>query len=277
MELHKQNAPLCKVLALETTGQIASAALAIKQDDAAAYRFAERHSRETFNHLTELFPILQHLLSAEGLKLSDLDAIAVSAGPGSFTGMRIGVSAARAIAQATGVPLIKVPTLETFVFSDAYQYGFVACPVFDARRGQIYAGAYRLVQGGHEGLGIEAEDASVSASTETLETLVPGGAYDPADFFEQLTARGIRIEDDAQFFGDETACGTFCGTARDGSSLSPRSRHLVFPMLSQTAISVAKWALTFGTPADYRNVFPIYMRKAEAQRKLDENLLKPLG
>jgi tRNA threonylcarbamoyladenosine biosynthesis protein TsaB len=259
-----------KILALETTGRIASACLAIRQTDD-VYRFSERHSRAEFNHLTELFPILQELFDAEGLALRELDAIAVSAGPGSFTGIRIGVSAARALAQAAAKPLIKVPTLETFVFSGAYRCSRIACPVFDARRDQIYAGAYRLVQGGHEGLGIEAEDVAASAFTETLETLVPGGVYDPLDFIEKLTACGIRIEDDVQFFGDETACRAI----GSGSHL-PRDHFRISPEV-QTAVSAAKWALAFGTPDDYRNVFPVYMRKAEAQRKLDEKLIQPMG
>jgi tRNA threonylcarbamoyladenosine biosynthesis protein TsaB len=242
------------LLAIETTGRMLSAALACGD-----VRIIEKTSPEELNHLTGLVPMIGELLDEGGVRLSDLDAIAVSSGPGSFTGIRIGISAARAMAQVTGIPVIKVPTLETFVYG--YEIGDVVCPMLDARRGQVYAGAYRLrprlqdSQDSHDSHGskiglLQNEDTSASdvvKTTAELETLVPGAAWESAAFETALAEamRGI------------------------GGNPVVRVRDADDPQL---ASKVLKWAMAFGKPAGYGGLEPIYMRKAEAQRKLEERL-----
>jgi tRNA threonylcarbamoyladenosine biosynthesis protein TsaB len=210
------------ILAVETTGPVASVALAWKE--AGGVRISERTAEAGYHHLTCLVPMIEQILREEAVPLAAPDALAVSAGPGSFTGIRIGISAVRAMAQALGKPVIKVPTLETFAFQ--VPEGSVAVPMFDARREQVYAGAYRLDGG-------------------ALNTLVAGGAYAPEEFETLLKGYNSIFR-----FGDYVSGGV------------------------QRAQDVARWALAFGVPQDYRTVEPIYMRKAEAQRKLEAGLLK---
>jgi tRNA threonylcarbamoyl adenosine modification protein YeaZ len=136
-----------RLLGIETTGPFCSAAI-LDGDD-----IEERLSEEKLNHLTSLVPMIKELLCDGGYSLGDMDAIAVSAGPGSFTGIRIGVSTARGLNQVSGVPLISVPTLFAFGCSEyeGNKAGTV-CPLLNARRGQVYAGAYNdfceIVPGG---------------------------------------------------------------------------------------------------------------------------------
>ena len=136
-----------KILGIETTGPYCSAAV-LDGDD-----ITERVSEEKLNHLRSLTPMIDELMRAGGYKLTDMDAIAVSAGPGSFTGIRIGVSTGRALNQVCQVPLISVPTLFAFGCSE-YEANLkgTVCPLFNARRGQVYAGAYNdfceIIQGG---------------------------------------------------------------------------------------------------------------------------------
>ncbi|MDR2163375.1 MAG: tRNA (adenosine(37)-N6)-threonylcarbamoyltransferase complex dimerization subunit type 1 TsaB [Clostridiales Family XIII bacterium] len=158
------NEPL---LAIETTGRVLSVALHSKYGDV-----AERRSSGYLSHLTDLMPTVSELLASGGVELASLGAIAVSAGPGSFTGIRIGVSAVRAMAQVTGLPVIEVPTLETFVYG--YGPGDIVCPMLDARRGQWYCGAYRL-----------------ACKPGGIETFVPGAARD-AEEFEAILAVALR-------------------------------------------------------------------------------------
>jgi tRNA threonylcarbamoyladenosine biosynthesis protein TsaB len=209
-------------LAIETTGRALS--VAVVTDGIVA----ERRSDKELSHLTDLVPTVRDLLASAGAELSSLGFIAVSAGPGSFTGIRIGISAARAMAQVTGLPVVKVPTLETFVYG--YEPGAVVCPMLDARRGQVYCGAYRLSpQGG------------------AIETLVPGG---------------VRTE-------DEFDVGLDAALPTPGTVPVLRVRDEDEP---QSAACVLKWAQAFGEPVGYEELEPIYMREAEAQRKLEERL-----
>jgi tRNA threonylcarbamoyladenosine biosynthesis protein TsaB len=175
-------------------------------------------------------PTVRGLLGGGGVELSSLAYIAVSAGPGSFTGMRIGVSAARAMAQVAGLHVVKAPTLETFVYG--YEPGGIVCPMLDARRGQVYCGAYRLSPGG-----------------DALEALVSGD---------------VRTE---EAFDAALAAALHSSTAEAG--VIRRVRDEDEP---QSAEKVLRWAEAFGEPICYSKLEPIYMRKAEAQRKLEERL-----
>jgi tRNA threonylcarbamoyladenosine biosynthesis protein TsaB len=204
---------------------------------------SERKSPGELNHLTGLIPMIQDLLSAEGIALSSLDAIAVSSGPGSFTGIRIGVSATRALAQVLGLPVIKVPTLETFVYS--FDGAPLVCPVFDARRSQVYAGAFRLALGG-----------------TSIERIIPGGVFPPNEYFGRLEIKARDLGEDL----------IFCG---DGISVYDeyvRAAHGIVTNELQSARAVAGWAMAFGEVMNFSELEPIYMRKAEAQRKLEERL-----
>ena len=145
------------ILAIETTGPHCSVAVTDENG-----KLQVNRSEATLNHLTRLVPMVQELLDGCGLRLSDMAAIAVSRGPGSFTGIRIGVSTARAFCQATGVPGIAVPTLQTLCYSMPDCPGTMAVMV-DARRGQVYAGAYRWENG-------------------SLAEVVPGGPYEETEF-----------------------------------------------------------------------------------------------
>ncbi|MDR3072952.1 MAG: tRNA (adenosine(37)-N6)-threonylcarbamoyltransferase complex dimerization subunit type 1 TsaB [Clostridiales Family XIII bacterium] len=242
------------ILAMETTGRVASVSLAHREG--ARIRQKRYVAEAGYNHLTCLMPMIQQALSAEGRRPGDLDAIAVSAGPGSFTGIRIGISAARAMAQALQIPLIPVPTLETFVYNDD-EPNRVCIPVFDARRNQIYAGAYTIVR----------KEPESTRHTAVVKTIVKGGAYDPVDFMG-LLEEALTVEEKrrTRFFGDGFPIYEACfrkGTA--SLSVAPE------PLSFQTASSVACWAFAQGIAVDYQTVEPIYMRKAEAQRKLDES------
>ena len=95
---------------------------------------------------------VDEILGAAGLTLGELGAIAVGTGPGSFTGLRIGLSCAKGIAMATGCGLVGIPSFDAMAFRSAQrnniETGRLICVVGDAREGEVYAALYRVVADG---------------------------------------------------------------------------------------------------------------------------------
>ncbi|MEG0156534.1 MAG: tRNA (adenosine(37)-N6)-threonylcarbamoyltransferase complex dimerization subunit type 1 TsaB, partial [Anaerovoracaceae bacterium] len=217
----------------ETTGPYCSVAILDHEEN-----ITEVSGKDVLNHLQTLTPMIQQALEECQLQLSDIDVIAVSVGPGSFTGIRIGVSTARALSQVTGIKLMEIPTLLAFGCSqgEAHQ---VVCPIFDARRNQVYAGAYR-----------------------NFEELVPGGPYLLDEFLEKLEGY-----DDLVFMGD--------GLKAYGEAIKACAgeRKITFIEESQRAGAVCEMArdlLSVKPLLDYNDLEPNYMRLPEAERKLKE-------
>lgn len=95
-------------------------------------------------HSQTLLPLLERMFATADISMDGIDAIAVSVGPGSFTGLRIGVSMAKGIAQALNLPCIGVSTLEVLA-EGVCDFDGILCPAMDARRGQVY---HALFEGG---------------------------------------------------------------------------------------------------------------------------------
>ena len=102
---------------------------------------------EQYSHSEQLTVFIEQLLQQEGLNVSDLDAIAVSSGPGSYTGLRIGVSTAKGLCYASDMPLISISTLEAMsqLMKDKHPNKQL-CPMIDARRMEVYCALYSKSQ-----------------------------------------------------------------------------------------------------------------------------------
>jgi tRNA threonylcarbamoyladenosine biosynthesis protein TsaB len=102
-------------------------------------------------HSERLVPLTDELIRGSGIRLNQLDCIAVSIGPGSFTGLRIGLSVAKGLAHAADIPLISVPTLEALAYNVVRAGGVHAdtdiLSLLDAHRGDAYRAVYRITQG----------------------------------------------------------------------------------------------------------------------------------
>ncbi len=94
-------------------------------------------------HSQTLLPMLDEVVKAADLNLDEIDGIAVAAGPGSFTGLRIGSATAKGLGLALGKPLIHIPTLEGLAYN-LWGTDKIICPILDARRGQVYTGIYEF-------------------------------------------------------------------------------------------------------------------------------------
>ena len=127
-----------KILGLDSSGIVAS--VAIVEDDVLIAEYTVNYKK---THSQTLLPMLDEIAKMTELDLNSIDAIVVAAGPGSFTGLRIGSATAKGLGLALKKPLIAIPTVEGLAYN-LYDISGLICPIMDARRKQVYTGIYRF-------------------------------------------------------------------------------------------------------------------------------------
>ncbi|MBE5920207.1 MAG: tRNA (adenosine(37)-N6)-threonylcarbamoyltransferase complex dimerization subunit type 1 TsaB [Pseudobutyrivibrio ruminis] len=131
-----------KILGIDGSGLVAS--VAVVEDDNLIGEYTTGYKK---THSQTLLPMLDALGTMIELDLNSIDAIAVAAGPGSFTGLRIASATAKGIGLSLGCPIVLVPTVDAIAFNMWGNSGII-CPIMDARRGQVYTGLYSFSQDG---------------------------------------------------------------------------------------------------------------------------------
>ena len=176
------------ILAIETSGKQASVALFTGETC-----LGQARSDGSQTHSVTLLPLVHNLLETSSMTMGEIDAIAVARGPGSFTGLRIGLAAAKGLALALDKPVIGVSSLEA-IAQQAKEYapGHTICAVMDARRLQVYNALF-TVQGGRlirqtEDRAISIEDLFAEKQGDKPYVLVGDGAM---LCYEQQKARGV--------------------------------------------------------------------------------------
>ena len=224
-----------KILALETSAKAVSAAVSEN-----GKILCSGYQDTGLTHSRTLMPIVEHILKNTGLTVADMDAIAVAAGPGSFTGIRIGVAAAKGLAFAADKPAVGVSTLAAMARNVAFRDGLVICAM-DARRQQVYNALF------------EAKDGQLTRLTPdraiSLEDLAAELANDPRP--KTVVGDGAKL-----CFAHLTEAGISC-------RLAPT--HLVM----QNAMSVALEAEAMaaeGNLVSAQALEPVYLRPAQADR-----------
>ena len=131
-----------KILGIESSGMVASVAVSEQNILVGEYsvNFKKTHSQT-------LLPMIDTLASMIELDLHTIDAIAISKGPGSFTGLRIGSATAKGLGLALNKPIVPVPTIDALAYN-LYAVHTDICPIVDARRGQVYTGIYGFCEDG---------------------------------------------------------------------------------------------------------------------------------
>lgn len=130
-----------KILAIDSSGVVAS--VAVVENDEVTAEYTVNYKK---THSQTLLPMLEEIRNMLSLDLSSLDAIAVAAGPGSFTGLRIGSATAKGLGLALDKPIVAVPTVDALAYN-LYGSDKIICPLMDARRNQVYTGLYEFVKG----------------------------------------------------------------------------------------------------------------------------------
>ncbi|MCI8466242.1 MAG: tRNA (adenosine(37)-N6)-threonylcarbamoyltransferase complex dimerization subunit type 1 TsaB [Lachnospiraceae bacterium] len=143
-----------KILGIESASVTASAA--IWEDDMLTAEYTVNHKK---THSQTLLPMIDEIVRMTETELQTLDAIAVSGGPGSFTGLRIGSATAKGLGFALEKPLIHVPTLDAMAYAH-FGTDRLICPMLDAKRSQVYCGLYEF----HEAFQVIKEQAAMEIS-----------------------------------------------------------------------------------------------------------------
>lgn len=225
-----------KILAFETSAKAASAAIVSE-----CALLAECYQNTGLTHSRTLLSMAQNLLETCALALPDIDAIAVAAGPGSFTGVRIGVAAAKGLAWGRKLPLYGVSTLEAMACGLGASRGIV-CPVMDARREQVY-------------------NAIFQADGSKLTRLRPDRAISLAELAEDLS----RLSAPVYLIGDGA---TLC---RDWPNVTLVPEHRQHQRACGVGLA-ALAAIDAGDPGDAASLQPQYLRLSQAERERLERL-----
>lgn len=246
------------ILAIETTGREGSVCLlqagigACGEECCGAPEIIGKKQIEgSMSHLRELIPSVSALLAETGVSQKEISYIAASVGPGSFTGIRIGVSTARALSQALGLEhAIAVPTLTAFKYKkeavEATDKGVVCCGIINARRGQVYGMIDGYLEDGPYMLTDVLEIIKDKVFPEGKEVLFFG---DGIDAYESL------INDELGNLGKYSFAEEAC-RVQDGESVAMCA-----------ALNLDKYIVKT------ENLLPDYMRKAEAEQKLEAGQL----
>ena len=195
-------------------------------------------------HSVTLLPMARDLLKNSGHTLEDVDLFAVAHGPGSFTGIRIGVSTVKGLAWGCDKPAVGVSTLEAMAYNGlAFGEGALLCCVMDARRQQVYNALFTIESG-------------------TLKRLCP----DRAIALEELAAELKTVEQPPHLIGDGAALTMEHFIAAGLTAvLAPE------PLRTQSAYGVALAAME-QTPGTADDVLPVYLRLSQAERERLERM-----
>ena len=228
-----------KILALETSAK--SVSCAVVEDGAP---LASAYQCTGLTHSRTLLPMVDAMLKNADLTLDDINAIAIAAGPGSFTGLRIGIAAVKGLAWAADKPCLGVSTLEAMAYHGiAAREGALVCAAMDARRSQIYNALFEI-RGGKP------------------VRLCGDRAISLAELGEELG----KMQKSAFLVGDGAQlCYNTCLDMGIPAVLAPGN------LVSQSAWGVAMAA--FGqTPAPAEELLPVYLRLSQAERERQARL-----
>ena len=229
-----------KILAVDSSANVASTAIA--EDDKLICEFTLNHKK---THSEKLMPMIDEVLKSAQLMPNDIDLFAVAAGPGSFTGLRIGVATIKGLAHAVQKPVIGVSTLMAMAYNLPFCSHAIA-PIMDARRAQVYNGVYRWEQ------------------DELVEMIAPR-AVSIEDCIAEFEQSGEQVV----FLGDGVPVHQELIRSRLGDQAFFAPENCNMQRAASVALAAQKLSAQ-GMCESYYALRPIYLRKPQAERELEE-------
>lgn len=229
-----------KILSIDSSSKVATAAI-VNEDGL----IAEYTLNNKAEHSILIMEMIDNLLKSSNLTISDIDGFAVSKGPGSFTGLRIGMATIKGLSFGSNKPYISISTLDALAYS-LLNFDGIICPIMDALRDSVYTGLYKNNNG-------------------TLETLLEPSALDLEELVTLLKDKNEKVI----FTGD--------GLVKHKEYLKNNLENACFPPNHLSVIRASSLAelglieLTKGI-SDDPNSSPLYLKKPQAQRELESRL-----
>lgn len=227
-----------KILAIEASGSAASAALT--ENNVLRAEFTINYK---MTHSQTLMPLIEHIKKYLSLDLSTIDFVACSAGPGSFTGLRIGAATAKGIAMGINKPVVSVSTLAAMAYN-VYMTDAVICPIMDARRRQVYTGLY-----GWE------NDRLINLRQDSIEII------------DDVVKEAAVLNKKVIFVGDGLLLYSEILKDNDNFIMAPASCNM---QRAGSVASLAEQLAREGMYIDGSKLVPVYLRKSQAERELEE-------
>lgn len=229
------------ILSIETATMLGGVALLHTEEGL----IAERRMNVKSTHSERLMPEMKDMIELAGLSVADLGAVAVSIGPGAFTGLRIGLATAKGLAMSQGLKLAPVPTLEAMAFC-LPGMGAPVCTMLDARKGEVYAALYD------------------TSSGMPRELIAPSALK--AHVFAERIKENPNKHDKVLFMGQGALVyqDDIASVLGEAASIAPA--HLMVPSPSAVA-SLGAVILKRGGLPDPVGLAPMYFRKSEAELK----------
>jgi tRNA threonylcarbamoyladenosine biosynthesis protein TsaB len=224
-----------KILAIETSTMLGGVAIV----DEKSGLVAETKLNVKTTHSERLMTAVHQALTQSELVLDDIDAFAAASGPGSFTGLRIGLSTVKGLSYATGKPMVLVPTLEAFAWNFPYSI-YPVCLMLDARRSEVYAAVFQWGPAGFERV---MEDVSIR----------------PADLLSGLKGTVLFAGEGVKIYRDEITV-----VMKERAVIAPDYKMVPSPS------NVASLGLVKALRGEYieaSKAVPFYIRKSEAEVK----------
>ena len=226
-----------KIIAIDSSGLVATVAIAT--EDTVIAEYTVNHKK---THSQTLLPMLDEIKRMTELELDSVDAIAIAAGPGSFTGLRIGSATAKGLGMALDKPIIEVPTVDALAMN-VWGTGDVVCPIMDARRGQVYTGIYEF---------------DADGVLKTIHEQFPEDISAVVDILNGIGRPVIFLGDGVPVYGDKIA-----------SSITVPYRFAPPHMSRQRAAAVAVLAAKYykeGNTVSAADHKPMYLRASQPER-----------
>lgn len=231
-----------KILGIESSSLVAS--VAILTDDVITAEYTVNFKK---THSQTLLPMIDEIVRMTETNLDEIDAIAVSGGPGSFTGLRIGSATAKGLGLALEKPLIHVPTIEAMAYA-CFSSAYLICPIMDARRNQVYTGIYEF-------------------KGETMNQMLAPCAMDLNDLMQQIN----QYKKEVLFVGDGIPVyrEKIVELAKTACHFAPS-----FVNRQRSAVVAQLGAMYYreGKTEHAREHLPDYLRKSQAEREREAKL-----